>query len=185
ILSYAVGHREAIDAVTQWWDLGLQKFKLEDHEWVILEQLHDVLEVCAFLVSTPNLTTVIPAMDHINRMLISYSYNKKYLPSIRSAVWLAKNTLKHYYQLTDRSQTYHISTVLHPQHKLAYFKAVQWEDGWIKITEQVVRKEFEDSYSSINDDSDTGYENDVFKSNNDAQMASFILFCFVSVLNNS
>ncbi|KAG1776162.1 hypothetical protein EV702DRAFT_971825 [Suillus placidus] len=169
MLSYAVGHREAIDAVTQWRDLGLQKFELEDHEWVILEQLHDVLKdaTLCFSRTTPNLAMVFPAMDHVDRMLVSYSYNKKYLPSIRSAVWLANNTLNHYYQLTDRSQTCRISMVLHLQHKLAYFKAAQWEDGWIKTTEQVVHKEFEDLYSSINNNSDTGCEDDVFESNND------------------
>ncbi|KAG1841473.1 hypothetical protein C8R48DRAFT_781379 [Suillus tomentosus] len=146
-------------AGTQQRDLGLRKFELEDHEWVILEQLRDVLKILKdatlyFSHATPNLAMVIPAMDHVDRMLVSYSNNKKYLPSIRWAVWLANNTLNRYYQLTDRSQTYRISMVLHPQHKLAYFKAAQWEDGWIKTVEQVVCKEFEDSYSSINDDSD-------------------------------
>ncbi|KAG2109333.1 uncharacterized protein F5147DRAFT_561352, partial [Suillus discolor] len=82
--------------------------------------------------ATPNLATVIPAMDHIDKMLMSYLCNKKYLPSIHLAVRLAKKTLNQYYQLTDRSHTYWISMVLHPQHKLLYFKAADWEDNWIQ-----------------------------------------------------
>ncbi|KAG2104739.1 uncharacterized protein F5147DRAFT_579790 [Suillus discolor] len=39
MLNYALKHRGAVDAVTQQRDLGLRKFELEDHEWVILEQL--------------------------------------------------------------------------------------------------------------------------------------------------
>ncbi|KAG2104738.1 uncharacterized protein F5147DRAFT_579720, partial [Suillus discolor] len=56
--------------------------------------------------ATPNLATVIPAMDHIDNMLMLYSRNKRYMPSIHSAVQLAKNTLNWYYELTDKSLTY-------------------------------------------------------------------------------
>ena len=59
--------------------------------------------------ATPNLATVIPAMDHVDNMLTSYSRNKKYLPSIRAAVRLAKNTLNRYYELTDSLETYRIA----------------------------------------------------------------------------
>jgi hypothetical protein len=48
-------------------------------------------------------------MDHVDKMLTSYSHNKKYLPSIRAAVQLAKNTLNRYYELTDSSETYRIA----------------------------------------------------------------------------
>ncbi|KAG1839855.1 hypothetical protein C8R48DRAFT_564769, partial [Suillus tomentosus] len=47
--------------------------------------------------ATPNLATVIPAMDHIDKMLMFYSRHKKYLPLIHSAVRLAKKTLNQYY----------------------------------------------------------------------------------------
>jgi hypothetical protein len=52
MLDYAHAHWEAIDAVMQWRDLGLRKYELEDTEWVILQQLRDVLKVCVF----PNTT---------------------------------------------------------------------------------------------------------------------------------
>jgi len=45
MLNYALEHQDAVDAVTKWRDLGLRKYKLEDHEWVIAEQLRDVLKV--------------------------------------------------------------------------------------------------------------------------------------------
>ncbi|KAG2035083.1 hypothetical protein BDR03DRAFT_868867, partial [Suillus americanus] len=122
--------------------------ELEDTEWVILQQLRDVLKILKdamlyFSCATPNLVMVIPAMDHIDKMLTPYSRNKKYLPSIHSAVQLATNTLNRYYQLAKKSCTYHILMVLHPQHRLAYFKAAHWEDSWIKTAEQLMHEEFE------------------------------------------
>lgn len=59
--------------------------------------------------STPNLPTVIPAMDLIDEKLTLYSNNADYQPSIRAAVGLAKKTLDRYYQLTDHSEVYRIA----------------------------------------------------------------------------
>lgn len=47
MLEYALNHRKAVDSVTQDRALGLRKFELDDSEWVLLEQLHDVLKVRA------------------------------------------------------------------------------------------------------------------------------------------
>ncbi|KAG2741588.1 hypothetical protein P692DRAFT_201677760, partial [Suillus brevipes Sb2] len=115
---------ETVDAVTQWRDLGLWKYKLEDNEWVILQQLQDILKDATLYFSraTPNLATVIPAMDHVDK------------------------TLNWYYQLTDKSHTYQIAMVLHPQHRLSYFKAAHWPDKWIQTVDQLVRREFKRSY---------------------------------------
>ncbi|KIK32878.1 hypothetical protein CY34DRAFT_39087, partial [Suillus luteus UH-Slu-Lm8-n1] len=96
--------------------------------------------------ATPNLATVIPAMDLIDEKLTSYSRNKKYSPAIRAAVRLAKETLNRYYELTDRSEVYHIAMVLHPHHKLAYFKTARWEDDWINTAETLVRDKFAHAY---------------------------------------
>ncbi|KAG2062594.1 hypothetical protein BDR04DRAFT_1040132 [Suillus decipiens] len=87
-----------MDVITQWQDLSLWKYELEDNKWVILQQLQDILKILKdatlyFSHTTPNLATVIPAMDHVNKTLTSYSCNKKYLPSICSAVQLTKKTL--------------------------------------------------------------------------------------------
>ncbi|KAG1900157.1 uncharacterized protein F5891DRAFT_952567, partial [Suillus fuscotomentosus] len=111
MVEYALRNREAIDAVTQRQDLGLRQLELTDHEWVIAEQLQDILKDATlfFLRSTPNLATVIPAMDLIDEKLTTYSLNASFLPSIRVAVGLAKKTLNRYYQLTDTSEVYHIA----------------------------------------------------------------------------
>jgi hypothetical protein len=45
--------------------------------------------------------------------------------------------------------------VLHPRHKLSYFKTAGWEDEWIKTAEALVRDEFERSYMYIQDVEDT------------------------------
>ena len=35
------------------------------------------------------------------------------------------------------------SVVLHPRHKLHYFKMARWEDSWIKTAHAIVREEFD------------------------------------------
>ena len=45
--------------------------------------------------------------------------------------------------------------MLHPRHKLSYFKTAGWEDEWIKTVEALVRDEFERSYMYIQDVEDT------------------------------
>ncbi|KAF9226858.1 hypothetical protein BS17DRAFT_696902 [Gyrodon lividus] len=95
-------------------ELGLRKFELDDHEWEVVEQLHGILKILKdatlfFSWATPNLAMVILAMDHIDKQLGIYLHNKKYIPAIRSSVFLARNTLNCYYLLTDSSETHHIA----------------------------------------------------------------------------
>ena len=40
-------------------------------------------------------------------------------------------------------------SVLHPRHKLEYFKKRDWEAVWIDTAQQIVREEFDRSYSSL------------------------------------
>jgi hypothetical protein len=40
-------------------------------------------------------------------------------------------------------------TVLHPHHKLAYFKNTWWEDAWIETAATLVLNEFEWSYLEV------------------------------------
>lgn len=89
-------------------------------------------------------------MDLINKKLMTYSLDCKYMLSICVAVSLTKCTLNKYYQLMDSSHTYQIAmgeqriflyqfltdvvlflTVLHPCHKLKYFLKAKWELEWI------------------------------------------------------
>jgi hypothetical protein len=122
--------------------------------------------------STPNLAQVIPAMDHIDHILTTHSIDNKYQPAIRAALGLAKKTLNRYYNLTDDSEVYRIAMstflftqipacwpfviVLHPRHKLAYFKKAGWPQEWIDTAEQILRDEFNHSYPIINTSVDDG-----------------------------
>ena len=45
LLEYALKHRKAINLVTQQRELGLRKFEMTDHEWMVVEQLHSILNV--------------------------------------------------------------------------------------------------------------------------------------------
>ncbi|KIM61399.1 hypothetical protein SCLCIDRAFT_71135, partial [Scleroderma citrinum Foug A] len=126
----------------------LRTFELTDNEWGVLEQLHSILKDATlyFSCSTPNLATVIPVMDHIHQELSKYSHDKKYVRSIHAGISLAKETLNRYYSCTDESEVYCIAMVLHPRHKLSYFKTARWEDEWITTAENLVRDGFSRSY---------------------------------------
>jgi hypothetical protein len=112
-------------------------------------------------------TMVIPTMDHIDTVFTSSVVNSQVLEGpIQTALHLAKKTLNRYYSLTDMSETYHIAmgtfcvsfflyylfsyhlVVLHPCHKLEYFKAARWEDEWIATAHSIVHNTYEHLYAS-------------------------------------
>ena len=141
--------------------------------------------------ATPNLATVIPAMDHIDERLTSDSINQaKFEPSIRASLALAKKTLNRYYDLTDSSEVYRIAmgmcfkihqltmypilcldmfSVLHPRHKLLYFKQAGWPTKWIRTAEEIVHAEFKHSYATdvdaegVEEEGEDNSGNNVFK----------------------
>ncbi|KAG2741633.1 hypothetical protein P692DRAFT_201661077, partial [Suillus brevipes Sb2] len=82
--------------------------------------------------STPNLATVIPAIDHIDEMLTSHQSNQSLNGAVRAALSLGKKTLDRYYSLTDSSDVYRVAMVLHPHHKLSYFRNAGWDLEWIQ-----------------------------------------------------
>ena len=45
MLVYALAHRKAVKHITQDLALGLRKFELNDKEWDLLQQLHNILKV--------------------------------------------------------------------------------------------------------------------------------------------
>lgn len=59
------------------------------------------------------------------------------------------------------------SVVLHPCHKLDYFKKAGWEDAWIDSAQQIVRDEFDRSY----------VDNDMDDDSNDSGPMVSLLFC--------
>jgi len=58
---------------------------------------------------TPSLSTVIPAMDHIDEYLATASQNLDYSQAIRAALALGKRTLNRYYDKTDHSEVFRIA----------------------------------------------------------------------------
>jgi hypothetical protein len=132
MLDFALQYRVAIDNVTSSKTAGLCWYELNDEEWGIACQLCNLLKVCLlfpiwhfvshmvqqqvfkdaisfFLHSTPNLATVILAMDHIDKMLTTSSLNSIHLPSICAILSIGKKTLNHYYNATDQSEVYWIA----------------------------------------------------------------------------
>ena len=45
-----------------------------------------------------------------------------------------------------------IALVLHPHHKLQYFKNARWKDKWIQQAKRIVHEEFNQSYASLDAD---------------------------------
>jgi hypothetical protein len=45
-------------------------------------------------------------------------------------------------------------TVLHPRHKLHYFKKAGWEEAWIETAWEIVRAEFDQTYAFMDIDAE-------------------------------
>ena len=45
-----------------------------------------------------------------------------------------------------------VYTVLHPRHKLYYFKKAGWEEAWIETSHDIVRAEFDQTYAFMDVD---------------------------------
>jgi hypothetical protein len=106
-------------------------------------------------------------MDHIDEHLATAAVNRKYCLAIKAALAIGKKTLNRYYDKTDHSEIYRIAMgmffyygimlftyillVLHPRHKLHYFKTAGWENEWIEWAEEIVRTEFNQSYGPLDE----------------------------------
>ena len=51
--------------------------------------------------------------------------------------------------------------VLHPRHKLHYFKTAGWEDEWINTARNIVREEFDRTYAFMDFDGEVVSKNEV------------------------
>ena len=58
--------------------------------------------------ATPNITTVIPVMDHLDQHLTTSTLDLALPASIHAATTLGKHTLNKYYIMTDHSEVYQI-----------------------------------------------------------------------------
>ncbi|PBK68119.1 hypothetical protein ARMSODRAFT_888390 [Armillaria solidipes] len=134
-------------------DNDLRAFELSWEEWKAVGDLCDMLKVLKDATlyfshaGTPTLATVIPAMDVIDKVFATAAVNNtKFSAPIRASLLVAKRTLNRYYQLTDDSDVYRIAMVLHPVHKLDYFKQAAWEPVWINDTKAIVERVFTEKY---------------------------------------
>ncbi|KAF8667473.1 hypothetical protein AX14_006338 [Amanita brunnescens Koide BX004] len=90
---------------------------------------------------------VMPTMDYIDEIFTTGLLNDQRLdPAIHAAIGLAKKTLNRYYSKTDTSDLYRIAMILHPQHKLEYFKHAKWPESWITTARELLRSAYECSY---------------------------------------
>jgi hypothetical protein len=114
----------------------------------------------------PSIATIIPAMDHIDEHLATAAIDIKLPLAIKAALTIGKKTLNRYYDKTDHSEIFRIAMgmkflafyckflsypflVLHPRHKLQYFKNAGWKDDWIERAEEIVRTQFNLSYGLL------------------------------------
>ncbi|RDX39998.1 hypothetical protein OH76DRAFT_1366875 [Lentinus brumalis] len=116
---------------------GLRGYELTAREWKILGQLCDVLKIFKdatmfFSRRTPNISSVIPAIDLIDQALTNGARDTALDPAIRKALGLAKRTLAWYYRMSDMSSTYQIAIVMNARHKTRYFEKQRWPKLWIK-----------------------------------------------------
>ncbi|KAJ3513591.1 hypothetical protein NLJ89_g2860 [Agrocybe chaxingu] len=152
MVDFALDYKPAINAITAKREMKMRQYELDNKEWTIAKELRDILVIFKdatlfFSRGTPSISMVIPAMDHIDEHLATAAKNRKLSPSIRAALAIGKRTLNRYYNKTDHSEVYRIAMVLHPCHKLVYFKNAGWEEEWINTTRDIVRAEYDHTYA--------------------------------------
>ncbi|PBK96079.1 hypothetical protein ARMGADRAFT_882892, partial [Armillaria gallica] len=113
-------HQVVLKKFTADVDNDLHEFELSREEWKAVLKDATLYFSCS---GTPNLATVILAMDMINKVLAMAAVNDmEFSAPIWSSLLVAKQTLNRYYCLTDDSDLYRIAMILHPVHKTQYFE---------------------------------------------------------------
>ncbi|KAG6809581.1 hypothetical protein H0H92_015686, partial [Tricholoma furcatifolium] len=150
MLTFALEYQEAITEFTKDRGNNVRNLELSSSEWDIVTELAKTLKplkdaTLLFSKGTPNLPYVIPVMDQIDT-LFTNALRSTTDPAIHAAIKSGKATLNRYYSRTDEVEIFHISMVLHPRHKLTYFKNTGWQLDWIDTARDLVRNEFERMY---------------------------------------
>jgi hypothetical protein len=115
MLLFALKYRRALNVITGDREMKLRQYEMDDEEWGIARELCDVLEVFKDATlffsrdGTPNIATVIPAMDCIDETLATNASDSQYSVSIQAALAMGKRTLNRYYGKTDYSEVYRIA----------------------------------------------------------------------------
>ena len=69
----------------------------------------------------PSITTIIPAMDHIDEHLTTAAIDNKYPLVIKVALVIGKKTLNRYYDKTDHSEVFRIAIDMYFPLSLFFF----------------------------------------------------------------
>jgi hypothetical protein len=131
MLMFVLLYRAAVDKITADKALKLRRYELDNDDWVVIEDLVSVLEVCKicliiqmlliysniqkykkatlfFSRDSASIAAVIPAMDKLDNHLNPHT-KRPYHPAIQAAMKLARNKINRYYSLTDLSPVYRIA----------------------------------------------------------------------------
>lgn len=129
MLTFILEHKSAITRLTSEQEMKLRKYELDKKEWELIDQLCRALKVCIIIFlalshptffqvfkdatlfflrdGTPNLPTVIPAMDYIDEALATNTlHSARFSRPIQVALLMGKKTLNRYYSKTDQSDLY-------------------------------------------------------------------------------
>lgn len=132
MLEFALHYCATLDTMTDDRDMKLHQFELSKKDWDMAAELCKALRIsftfpCCLLPlltlqlkifkhstlffsrDTPSISTVIPAMDHIDEYMAMASQDSKYSEAICAALALGKCTLNQYYDKTDYSEVYGIA----------------------------------------------------------------------------
>lgn len=71
----------------------------------------------------------------------------------------------------------HALSVLHPRHKLEYFKKHNWEEAWVDTARDIVRNEFNRSYAPMDVE---GGEDGMHADGNEAVSHCFYFVSFLT-----
>ncbi|KIL55103.1 hypothetical protein M378DRAFT_91402 [Amanita muscaria Koide BX008] len=155
MLDFAIEYRDVIDKITDECSSNLQAYEMDRKEWKLAAELRGILRIFKDATlffsreAVPSLTTVIPAMDHIDEALATSIASIDSSHAIWSALSIGKRTLNRYYSKTDYSETYRIAMILNPGYKLAYFRLAKWPEDWIKTAEALVRDNYNQKYKHM------------------------------------
>ncbi|KAF8126638.1 hypothetical protein K438DRAFT_1647235 [Mycena galopus ATCC 62051] len=143
---------------------GLESYVLSSAEWVILEDLREILgylkdATTFFSRDSATLASVIPAMDKIDAVLATAilkrpgpSGAKTFSAPVKIALLNSKKTLNRYYARAFHSRIYRIALILHPRYKIGYLEDNEWDDidiSGAKRELQDVFNEYKDAYDAV------------------------------------
>ena len=134
MLQFAIKYHNALNKITGEKELNLHAYEMDNKEWGFAEQLSEVLKVCILSIfacspshfvhpqqifkdatlfflhdGVPNIVMVIPAMNHIDKILTTNALNSHYSVAIKIALTIGKKMLNHYYSKMDLSDVYRIA----------------------------------------------------------------------------